>query len=34
MAKAAVHSKGVGSVVVDSLLIVTHIVGFSDCSMF
>ena len=34
MAKAAVHSKGGGSVVVDSLLIVTHIVGFCNCSMF
>ena len=33
VALAAVRSKA-GSVVVDSLLIVTPIVGFSDCSMF
>ena len=31
---AAVRSKAGGSVVVVSLLIVTHIVGFCNCSMF
>ena len=35
MVLAAVRSKAVGgSVVVDSLLIVTPIVGFCNCSMF
>ena len=33
MALAAVCSKGAGSVVVDSLLIVARIVGFCNCSM-
>ena len=33
MALAAVQSKGGGSVIVDSLLIVTPIVGFCNCSI-